>query len=330
LVVKTLSSTTPSLVITDEVAPSAGSQVGRSLRVLVDRSRQAIVTAGGGPNRWHPEGEKRTWTYPLVDTAGRPFGTSFRYRIREFDSDPAEVEVTHAALELLARVAYPSRAAPLTRSAIQAALLGLVQRMEAPEQMPLWDEGQMELDAEQGWSTTADAGIAESAWELLDGLDDLASDGRLTATTHEIESAIAEDRPVVVICERVREVDYVIAAMRSRNVPAEVMTGQTPTQERNLAVARFVAGGVIVATASVLSSMQRPLPHGTRSIWFSPPRTSDEVRQRLSQSIASVSVEIVLLRATPPATPADRLVDQVMVTLADPWGEHPSLPVQGA
>jgi hypothetical protein len=81
-------------------------------------------------------------------------------------------------------------------------------------------------------------------------------------------------------------------------------------------------GGVLVATPEFFADIQRPLPSGTRSVWFTPPRSQHQLQQRLGFGMSSAGVEIVLLKATPPVTQADELVNQVEAMLRNPWQEQ--------
>jgi hypothetical protein len=200
-----------------------------------------------------------------------------------------------------------------------------VRRLETPEKLPLWEEGQKESEAEQAWSPAFDRRVIEATWELLDRFDDLAPDRRLLAAMEEIRSASGEGRPLVIVTGLAQEVDYLVAAIRSPQVSISTVTARTPPEERLAATENLRMGSVLVVTTAFFVAMQRPLPNGTRSVWFMPPRTQRQIQQRLGLGMSSNGVEIVLLRATPPVTPADELLDRLERILQNPWQEHRGL-----
>ena len=324
LATKTLLGTSPSLLIVDEVAVSGGSDLGRSLRALANRANQVILT-GVRANAWFPAFETRRWTYPLADSQGRRLTPHFSVRVHDYAGDQTEAEVVREAIELLHQADYPLPDLLLTRTAIQFALLRLVRRLEAPEQLPLWEEGQTESEPEPSWSPAFDGRMIETIWKLLDRFDDLAPDRRLLAAMEETRSASAEGRPLIIVTHLAQEVDYIVAAIRSPQVFVSTVTGRTPLEERLAAAEDLREGSVLVVTSVFFAAMQRPLPNGTRSVWFMPPRSQRQIQQRLGLGMSSNGVEIVLLRAIPSVTPADELVDRLERILQNPWQEHPGL-----
>ena len=89
----------------------------------------------------------------------------------------------------------------------------------------------------------------------------------------------------------------------------------------NLSLEILRIGTVLVVTAAFFTDIQRPLPDGTRNLWFNPPTTPRQAQQRLGLGMSSHGVEIVLFRAVPPVTPADELVETS--------GDHPSESMAG-
>jgi hypothetical protein len=324
LATKTLSSASPSLLVVDEVSVSRGSDLGRSLRAVADRAHQVIFTAGR-PDAWFPASETRRWTFPLADNQGRRIAPHFSVRVHDYTGDQAEAEVVREAIDLLRQVDYPLPALLLTRTAIQFALLRLVQRLETPEQLSPWEEGKKDSETGRTWSPAIDRPVAEVIWNLLDRFDDLEPDRRLLTALEETRSATDEGRPLVIATGLAQEVDYLVAGISSPRVSISTVTARTPAEERLAATERLRMGNVLVVTDAFFAAMQMPLPDGTRSIWFMPPRSQRQTRQRLGLGMTSNGVEIVLLRAIPSVTPADELVGQIQRTLQNPWQEHPGL-----
>ena len=321
LAAKTLLDVTPALLVVDEVTVSAGSDLGRSLRALADRAGQVIVT-GTRENAWFPAYEVRRWEYPLIDSLGRRVAPRFSARVHDYAGDPVEAGVMREAMGILRRASYPLLGLLLTRTAIQLALLRLAQRLEAPEQLLLLREDLKEPQQEEAWSPALDHGMTEEIWILLDRFDDLPPDQRLIAVMEEAKSARDEGRPVVIVADLAQEVDYIVAAIRSPQLPVSAVTGGTSPGERLAAAEDLREGGVLVVTPVFFADIQRPLPSGTRSVWFTPPHSQHQLQQRLGFGMSSAGIEIVLLKAMPPVTPADELVDQVESMLRDPWQEQ--------
>jgi hypothetical protein len=160
---------------------------------------------------------------------------------------------------------------------------------------------------------------------MLDGLDDLPPDGRLLAVLEEVRSAFNDGLPVVVSADLVQEVDYLAAAMESNGLPVSIATASMRSAERLKAAENLQPGTVLLVTAPFFSDMQRPLPNGTRSLWFNPPRTRRQVQRRLGLGMRSRDVLIVLFKAEPPVTPADEIVENLVAILQHPWNE-PGVP----
>jgi hypothetical protein len=70
--------------------------------------------------------------------------------------------------------------------------------------------------------------------------------------------------------------------------------------------------------------MQIRLPDRTKSVWFTPPRTGARARQYLGLGVATSGLEIVLLAAKPPISPADHLVQPLVDFLSRPWEDDDS------
>jgi hypothetical protein len=308
----------PAMLIVDEIAATASSRLGTALAALADRSRQVIVTTAGRPVAWYPRGETRQWTYPLVDNDGRPFGPRFAVRVHDYVGEPDEAALVTEVVDALRGIGYPFVAALTTRPAIHAALLSVIRRIEAPGQLLLWEEGQAEFDFDTDWKANADRRTLDLLWSLVDAFDELPPDRRLEATLEETSAAFREDRPVLVVTEEVRELEYVIAALESDGrAVASIHAGQRE-KERRAALGALSDGSVLVATHAALS-YEAGLPYGTRSIWFTPPRGADRARRWLSVGVWSHEVEIVLLRAMPSTTRADDAVESLRSFLENPW-----------
>jgi hypothetical protein len=319
---KTLLGAAPSLLVVDDVAVSAGSELGRSLRALADRATQVIFTRAG-PNAWFPPHETRRWTYPLSNKQGQPVAPHLQVRVHDYEGDQAEAEIVEQASALLRQVEYPLKGALLTRPAFQSALLSFVQRPKVSEQLPLFEEeGADESVPKHDWSTSLDPEATDTAWNLLDRFDNLGPDRRLLATIQEMKSASERGRTVLIVSSLVQEVDYLAAAIDSPEIPIVTVTGRAPLNQRLAASGKLRAGSVLIVTSLFFSSMQSPLPNGTRTIWFTPPRSQRELRQRLGTGMSNNSLEVVLLRAIPPVSPADELVDSLTEVLQDPWHDY--------
>ena len=325
LAFKALLDSFPSLLVVDEVTVSASSALGRSLRALADRARQVIFTGaftGFRENAWFPAYEMRRWEYPLSDGQGGWITPHFSVRVHSYPGDSGEAEIMREAIDLLRRAGYPLSEALLTRTAIQFGLLRLAQRLETPERLLLLREDLKESELEQAWSPLVSQRMIEETWILLDRFDDLPPDQRLDAVIKEAKSAHDEERPLVIVADLAQEVDYLVAAIRSPQVRVSAVTGSTSAEESVTAAEDLRSGNVLVVTSVFFRALQRPLPYRTKNIWFTPPRSQRQLQQRLGFGMTGAGSEIVLLKAIPPATPADELVDQVEAMLQNPWQEQ--------
>jgi superfamily II DNA or RNA helicase len=318
---KLLLAASPSLLVVDDVAVSANSELGRVLRGLADRAAQVIFTRAQ-PNAWFPPHETRRWTYPLSDIIGRRLAPRLKVRVHDYEGDQAEAEAVRQAREILQQAEYPLQNALFTRPAFQSALLSLVRRLEASEQLPLLEEDMAEFEVERAWSPSFDRRATDAIWDLLDRFDNLPPDRRLLATIDEMKSAYEQGRAVLIVTSLVREVDYLVAAIESPEIPIVTVTGRTPLDQRLAASEKVRAGSALVVTSLFFTAMQNPLPDGTRSIWFTPPRSQYELRHWLGTGISNNNLEVVLPRAIPPVSPADELVDSLTEVLQDPWLDY--------
>ncbi len=321
LAARLLLAVSPSLLVVDDVAVSADSELGRSLRALADRAAQVIFTRPR-PNAWFPPHETIRWTYPLSDSMGQWLAPHLEVRVHDYEGDQAEAEAVRQASEMLYQADYPLRNALFTRPAFQSALLSLARRLEVSEQLPLLEEDLAEFEVERAWSPSLDRRSTDAIWDLLDRFDNLPPDRRLLATMEEMKSAHKQGRAVLIVTSLVREVDYVVAAIDSPEIPIMTVTARTPLDQRLTASGKLRAGSALVVTSLFFSAMQNPLPDGTRSIWFTPPRSQRELRNRLGTGISNNKLEVVLPRAIPPVTPADELVESLTDVLQDPWRDH--------
>ncbi len=156
-------------------------------------------------------------------------------------------------------------------------------------------------------------------WRLLEDFDSLPQDERILSLIEETRSASDLGFPVTITTGLVQEADYVAAAMQSHGFPVSTVTASLPAAGRADAVAKLQSGGVLVVTFPFFSDMQRPLPNGTRNLWFRPPANRRQVQQLLGLGMSSRGVEVVLFRAVPPVTPADEVVDNLEAILENPW-----------
>ena len=318
---KLLLAASSSLFVVDDVAVSANSELGKVLRALADHSDQVIFTRAQ-LNAWFPPHETRRWTYPLSDILGRRLAPHVTVRVRNYEGDQDEAEAVRQAREILYQAGYPLQNALFTRPAFQSALLSLVRRLEASEQLPLLEEDVAELEVERDWSPSFDRRATDAIWKLLDRFDNLPPDRRLLAAVDEMKSAYGQGRAVLIVTSLVREVDYLAAAIESPEIPVITVTGRTPFDQRLAASAEVRAGSALVVTSLFFATIQNPLPDGTRSIWFTPPRSQRELRHRLGTGISNNNLEVVLLKAIPPVTPADGLIDSLTEVLQDPWRDY--------
>jgi hypothetical protein len=319
LAIKTLANTAPSLLVVDEVAASVSSELGQSLRALAARAHQVIFT-GKRVAALFQAPDKRRWTFPLTDREGRPVAPEFSVRIHEYPGNPAEAELVRKAIGFFDQL--PSAVPNLffTRPAIQSALLKRVRRLENPEQLPPQEEGE-ESKIKQAPFEALDQRMIEAIWRMLDDFDDLSPDGRLLAAVEEARLASGQGYPVMIVTGLVQEVDYLAAAIGSHGLPVSTVTGSMRLEERLSAAENLRIGTVLVVTAAFFTDIQRPLPDGTRNLWFNPPTTRRQAQQRLGLGMSSHGVEIVLFRAVPPVTPADELVERLDFILQSPWQE---------
>jgi hypothetical protein len=325
LAAKTLVNTSPSLLVVDDVAAPGSSEVGRSLRALATRAHQLIFT-GRRANALFPASDMRRWTFPLVDREGQPVAPEFSVRVHEYPGNLAEAELVRKAIEFFGQLPSIIPNLFLTRTAIQSALLNGVQKLENPE-LSSRQETDQEPEAELALFEAPDRPEApdrrmiDAIWKLLDEFDDLPPDGRLLAAIEEARSAFGQRRPVVIVTGLVQEVDYLAAAIDSHGLPVSTVTAGMRTEERLSAAENLRTDNILVVTSAFFTDMLRPLPDGTRNIWFNPPKTRRQAQQRLGLGMSSHGVEIVLLRAVPPVTPADELVERLEVILQNPWQE---------
>lgn len=321
LAFKALLDSSASLLVVDEVTVSGSSQLGLSLRALADSASQVIFT-GARENAWFPTYEMRRWEYPLADGQGGWITPHFSVRVRVYAGDPDEAEVIREAMDLLRRAGYPLIRLLLTRTATQFALLRLAQRLETPERLLLLREDLKESEPERDWSPVVSQRMIEEMWTLLDRFDDLAPDQRLHAVIKEAESARDEERPLMIVADLAQEVDYLVAAIRSPQIRVSAVTASMSAEESEAAAEDLRSGSVLVVTPVFFGAIQRPLPSRTRNIWFTPPRSQHQLQRRLAFGMSGIGTEVVLLKAMPPVTAADELVDRVEIALQNPWQEQ--------
>lgn len=72
----------------------------------------------------------------------------------------------------------------------------------------------------------------------------------------EIESAHNQGRAVLIVTSLAREVDYVVAAIDSSEIPNMTVTGRTPLDQRLAASEKLRAGSALVVTAAFFAAMQ--------------------------------------------------------------------------
>lgn len=142
----------------------------------------------------------------------------------------------------------------------------------------------------------------------------------------EVRSAFEQGLPVVVSADLVQEVDYLAAAIEAHGLPVSIATASMRSEERLRAAENLRSGAVLLVTSAFFADLQRPLPNGTRSLWFNPPRNRHQVQRRLGLGMRSRDVRIVLFRAVPAVTPADEDVENLVAILQDPWHEPGILP----
>jgi len=314
---KVLSTASPSLLIVDDVPASLSSALGRPLSALADRAQRVIFTDGAA-NAWFPASEKRIWTFPLTGNDGRQIAPEFSVRIREYPGNPTEAVLVRRAVQLFDRLPSAIPSLFFTRTAIQSALLHRVRLFENPEQVSQ-EEASQEEDIARSWSPDARREAIETLWRLLEDFDSLPQDERILSLIEETRSASDLGFPVTITTGLVQEADYVAAAMQSHGFPVSTVTASLPAAGRADAVAKLQSGGVLVVTFPFFSDMQRPLPNGTRNLWFRPPANRRQVQQLLGLGMSSRGVEVVLFRAVPPVTPADEVVDNLEAILENPW-----------
>jgi superfamily II DNA or RNA helicase len=320
LATKALATTTPSLLILDDVAESRRPDLKRWLQALANRSRHVIFT-GRSANAGFTASETRRWTFPLMDSGGQLLRPEFSVRVHEYGGNLAEAQLVREAIELLNQLPPALPRNFFTRPAIQFALLDRVRRLANPEEFTPQETERDELESEGALSQVPDRGTIETIWRMLDRFDDLPPDTRLIAANEETRSAFDQGRAVVIVTGSAQEADYLSAAIWSRELPITAVTSRTQPAQRLSAMEDLRNGRVLVVTDSFFTAMQMPLPDGTLSLWFRPPSTRRQIQRRLGLGMSSRGVEIVLFRAVPPVTPADELVERLKEMLRDPWQE---------
>jgi hypothetical protein len=319
LAARTLHGISPSLFVADELRFSATSDTGRSLRALSDTADQAIfidIRPNATANAWYPAHEDRRWTLPLAEAEGRNVRSHLSVRTHQYTGDPVEAEIVRNALEVLESARYPYRHQLLTRPAIQSALLSLVRRLQEPRQAA---PKEVEIEPERLWVPKLDSSAAEIAWQLLDRFDELTQDGRLLAVMQETRSAIDDQRPVIIVTELPDEADYVAAALGRDAELTPVVTARMTFEESLVAVESLRAGEILVVTAPVsLASTKGNLPDRILNIWFAAPSAGWRLQEWLGAATLRSTIEVALLKAVPPVTPADLFVDQMELPVENP------------
>jgi hypothetical protein len=312
--IKALPRVTPALLIVDDVWISRNSDLARSLGMLSEQSAKVLVT-GNEAQYWLLPTAIRRWTFPLVDSKGRPITPEFSVRVHQYPGDPAEAKLVRQAIELLERFPSLTSSQSSTRAAIQSNLLRLVQRLQDPDGLPTSHrEERAELTR---WDEVDRQVMIDSMWRVLDAFDDLPQDGRLLAVVEETRTAFDAMRPVLIITELVKEADYIAAAAQDHGLPVSTITMSTSREARVTALADMQVGSALIATAQVLADAQKPLPDRTRSLWFAPPANRSQAQRRLGVGISSRDIEIVLFKAVPPVTPADKNFGRLEEILKD-------------
>jgi hypothetical protein len=315
----------PSLLIVDDVTATGYSDLGRALQALATRAHQIIFTDKRAEALF-PPAEVRTWTFPLIDGEGQLIAPEFSVLVHEYPGDPAEAELVREAIQFLRKVPYLIPSHLFTRTAIQSELLKYARSLEKPEQLSLQEAEDEEPEATQTDFQPSDRPTIDTIWRMLDQFDDLSPDGRLLAVIEEVRSAFDQGLPVVVSADLVQEVDYLAAAIEAHGLPVSIATASMRSEESLRAAENLRSGAVLLATSAFFADLQRPLPNGTRSLWFNPPRNRRQVQRRLGLGMRSRDVRIVLFRAVPAVTPADENVESLLAILQDPWHEPGILP----
>lgn len=315
VVQKVLEPLRPSLAVIDEGRGHLGASISDSLATLAQRADRVLVAGGSDEGQWLDSPEIRSWHGPLRSADGEVLGPAVNARVVDYPSLKKEVDLAHAARRLLARMRAPVSMLGQTRPSMQAAMLTVVRRLESPEQLPLMEEdGQRELPFDAGWYRSVERELVENCWDLLDQLDDLPDDPRLTAVESEVARATSEGRPVMVVAERVAEIEYLAAALDGKVQVILSVTGSTTQPERSDRMRKLVTGAVVIATAAALGGVP-PLPDGTMAILYATPRDDENVRNWLPLSPTAKGIEAVLLKASPSMTPRDDLVEEIAAGL---------------
>lgn len=227
-------------------------------------------------------------------------------RIITYLRPPEEGELRAQAVKLLDRLGGEAKVGS-SRADLHAALVRLASRLSGEQLADPDDDGSLaqELPLEPS------RGTLDELWALVDEIENLGDDERLTVVAALTREALSTSRPVLVIADRVDDAEYVGSRLRSEHPDVAVLSGSSSRDDTARVFQSFDGRSVLVITRMLLQGWETP--PGTRQIWWSPPRTAHEAMIRLTRGQG----EAVALIGDPP-TPAEAalraVLDELMTT----------------
>ena len=296
----------PSLLIVDGVPPSARTDGPwrHTLSELIAHSARAIVTSES-IGQWPELDAFEVFQITLADALEA--NTVLTLAIAKYRTPPDEREVLNDAVTVIQQLTGPLSKAS-TRPAIHGTLLRLASRSanESP------DQDAIESLAGVAPATSTPAGTVEVVWSILDRIEQLGEDLRLRRLTQVVGEASLLG-PVIVVTDRVDELEYVASHLRAI-AEVDTVSGSTTNDDRERTL-ELRTGRVVVATSATLRGFE--LQAGTRQVWWTTPRSLLEATLRLSR-VRGGGICIALM-SEPPMPADDRLLD-IITQLRDEFG----------
>jgi hypothetical protein len=214
---------------------------------------------------------------------------------------PDEADVYDQAQQLISEVGgtLPIRAS--TRPAMHGTLMRLAARLSGEA---LEEPEDVDGAFDEAARPAARPGLLDDIWKVLDRLEGLEGDSRLELLIDVVSTALEARRPVMIVTDRVDEVEYVAGRLRDLSASVSAVTGSTEHSDRRRVAEHFAAGTVIAATRAAFDWLEQPAD--TEQVWWSPPRTIADAVQRVTRS--GEGGRIVAIIAEPPQAEDRRLL----------------------